>query len=273
MKYSITPGPVHAAAASVRYWMLLMLDSPGNSTLLREVLGASRDRARDLWAGRVDYTPEELERLCAILQKPLEAFVDYREYLAEQHGFYRAPGDALRGLREIAGLTVDDAALLAHTTPSYLSMAEAGATNFTAGYAGMVTGALGRYIADVASGTTTATEAIEAAREARHREDELEGRENARVVAGRVDAGLTDGDAYRDYIAAACALATTVDITDRIATDPSYPGDRSATADRLRNRMLTDDLDRYRTAQAAFLATVSDDAAITLAPTNTRSVW
>lgn len=100
---------------------------------------------------------------------------------------------------------------------------------------------------------------------------------------------MTDGDAYRDYIAAACALATTVDVTDRIATDPSYPGDRIATADRRRKQMLADDLAHYRTAQAAFLATVSGqepdpaperkpivwdtDAAGTMRPLDVAGVW
>lgn len=68
---------------------------------------------------------------------------------------------------------------------------------------------------------------------------------------------MSDADAYRAYIAAAIALAATIDVTDRIATDPTYGADRGPVADRRREQMRRDDLDRYRTTQSAFLAEVS----------------
>lgn len=66
-----------------------------------------------------------------------------------------------------------------------------------------------------------------------------------------------DRDAYAEYVAAATALATSVDIGERINTDPEYPADRSSRAEAARDQMRRDDLARFRTAKAAFLDAVS----------------
>lgn len=101
-----------STAGAVRYWMSLYLESPSNSTMLREVLRTGRDRGRDLWAGRVEYTASELERLCAILQLPVEAFTNFDVYRAQQRR-----EDALS-----AALAVVEPVLVASPTenPGYL---------------------------------------------------------------------------------------------------------------------------------------------------------
>lgn len=66
----------------------------------------------------------------------------------------------------------------------------------------------------------------------------------------------TDSEAYREYVTAAIALATSVDVADRMASDPSAPGDRGPAADAARDRMFRADLARYRAAKAAFDATL-----------------
>lgn len=147
---------------AVRYWMVLEFDSPSNSTLLRDVLRVSRNRARDLWAGRTDYTGDELEHLCAVLRKPVGALTDMDGYLDDQ-------------------------------------------------------------------------------------------RRKRKVTRG-VDA---DATAYRDYIAAACALADAIEFEDRITTDPTVPADGSSSAAKLRADARQREIGTYRAAKEAFLQAVT----------------
>lgn len=67
----------------------------------------------------------------------------------------------------------------------------------------------------------------------------------------------SDQEAYAAYVTAGLALATSVEIRDRLDTDPTYPADRSLKADAARDQIRADDLARFRTAKAAFLDAVS----------------
>ena len=58
----------------------------------------------------------------------------------------RSAGDALRTLRRIAGLTLDQAAELADTAAAYLSKVETGKLTPTVGYVANVTGAIARHL-------------------------------------------------------------------------------------------------------------------------------
>ena len=62
--------------------------------------------------------------------------------------------------------------------------------------------------------------------------------------------------ARRRFDNAAHNLAASVDVGDRIATDPSFPCDRSEWADARRAEMLVADLRLYREAEAALTAAV-----------------
>jgi len=52
------------------------------------------------------------------------------------------PGNALRELRELAGLTIEDTAALAGTSPKYLYLVESGALLSTGAFAANVTRAI-----------------------------------------------------------------------------------------------------------------------------------
>lgn len=67
----------------------------------------------------------------------------------------------------------------------------------------------------------------------------------------------TDSEAYREYADAAIALATSVEVADRLGTDPTYPADRGPAADAGREQMRRDDLARFRAARDAFDATLA----------------
>lgn len=101
---------------------------------------------------------------------------------------------------------------------------------------------------------------------------------------------MSDSEAYTEYVNAAIALATSVDVADRMANDPSAPGDRSPAAAAARAQILNVDLARYRAAKAAFDAALAapqepepaaertpivwdTDAAGNPAPTNVQGVW
>lgn len=60
------------------------------------------------------------------------------------------PGEALRTLRRIAGLNLDQAAALADTAAAYLSKVETGRLVPTVGYVANVTAALARHLQDTA---------------------------------------------------------------------------------------------------------------------------
>ncbi len=64
--------------------------------------------------------------------------------------------------------------------------------------------------------------------------------------------------ARRRFNNAAHALAASVDVTDRIATDPEFPADRTPRADALRVEMRATDLLRYREADAALTAAIRE---------------
>lgn len=57
---------------------------------------------------------------------------------------------------------------------------------------------------------------------------------------------------------AALILAASVDVADRIATDPTYPADRTPRADALRVEMKAADLTRYRDAEIALTAAIRE---------------
>lgn len=68
-------------AGNVRSWLILELGCRNNSTALRDLLGVRSRRAQGLYAGRVDYTMDELIRLAIALGHPLEAFYDRDFYM------------------------------------------------------------------------------------------------------------------------------------------------------------------------------------------------
>jgi transcriptional regulator with XRE-family HTH domain len=59
-------------------------------------------------------------------------------------------GEAIRTLRRIAGLTLDQAAAVADTAPAYLSKVETGKLTPTVGYVANVTAAFARHLRDTA---------------------------------------------------------------------------------------------------------------------------
>lgn len=68
---------------------------------------------------------------------------------------------------------------------------------------------------------------------------------------------MSDSDAYRAYVNAAIALATSVEIDDRLDADPTFAADRSACANALRAKHRAEDVAKFRAATAAFLDEVT----------------
>lgn len=68
---------------------------------------------------------------------------------------------------------------------------------------------------------------------------------------------MNDREVYAAYVNAAIALATSVDVRDRIDTDPSYGADRGRAAQASRDEIRKSDLERFRAAKDAFLAAVT----------------
>lgn len=58
----------------------------------------------------------------------------------------RSAGEAIRTLRRIAGLTLDQAAAVADTAAAYLSKVETGKLTPTVGYVANVTSAIARHL-------------------------------------------------------------------------------------------------------------------------------
>lgn len=70
-------------------------------------------------------------------------------------------GQAMRTLRQIAGLTLDNVAELADTAPAYLSKVERGVLTPTRGYVATVTSAITTYM--LADATRRLTDKVPAA--------------------------------------------------------------------------------------------------------------
>lgn len=69
-------------AGSVRYWLAGEFGArPFNSTILRDILGTTAGRARDLWNGRKAFTDDELTRVAIAIGEDVEALTDKEAYL------------------------------------------------------------------------------------------------------------------------------------------------------------------------------------------------
>lgn len=68
---------------------------------------------------------------------------------------------------------------------------------------------------------------------------------------------MTPSTARDRLLSAALVLASGVNADDLIATDPTFPADRSPRADRLRAEALAADLATFRAALAEFNAEVA----------------